>query len=119
MSDWCSDVCSSDLTGWPRRSHAAEVAPVPPAAAVARAAALVADDMVAGMTTARNENTGAGADAAGPDRPRRVQLSCARGFRLPSNTVKVDRSTRWGNPYNTRFNQIGRASCSERVCQYV
>lgn len=30
--------------------------------------------------------------------PERVQLSRARGWRMPPNTVKVDRSTRWGNP---------------------
>ena len=27
----------------------------------------------------------------------RVQLSRAKGWRMPANTVKVDRSTRWGN----------------------
>jgi hypothetical protein len=31
--------------------------------------------------------------------PKRIQLSRARGWRLPPRTVKVDRSTRWGNPY--------------------
>jgi len=31
--------------------------------------------------------------------PIRVQLSRAKGWRMPPNTVKVDRSTRWGNPY--------------------
>ena len=31
--------------------------------------------------------------------PKRVQLSRAAGWRMPPNTVKVDRSTRWGNPY--------------------
>lgn len=31
--------------------------------------------------------------------PRRVQLSRKKGFRLPANTVKVDRSTSFGNPY--------------------
>ncbi len=31
--------------------------------------------------------------------PRRVQLSRAKGWRMPPNTVKVDRSTRWGNPF--------------------
>lgn len=31
--------------------------------------------------------------------PHRVQLSRAKGWRMPANTVKVDRSTRWGNPY--------------------
>lgn len=27
----------------------------------------------------------------------RVQLSRAKGWRMPDNTVKVDRTTRWGN----------------------
>jgi hypothetical protein len=31
--------------------------------------------------------------------PRRVQLSRAAGWRMPANTVKVDRSTPWGNPF--------------------
>lgn len=34
------------------------------------------------------------------DRPVRVQLSRAKGWRMPSNTVKVDRTTKWGNPFN-------------------
>ncbi|WP_435102261.1 DUF4326 domain-containing protein [Arhodomonas sp. AD133] len=33
------------------------------------------------------------------DHPRRIRLSRARGWRMPANTVKVDRSTRWGNPF--------------------
>lgn len=31
--------------------------------------------------------------------PRRVKLSRAAGWRMPENTVKVDRSTKWGNPF--------------------
>jgi hypothetical protein len=31
--------------------------------------------------------------------PQRIQLSRAKGWRMPENTVKVDRSTRWGNPF--------------------
>jgi hypothetical protein len=31
--------------------------------------------------------------------PHRVQLSRKKGWRMPANTVKVDRSTRWGNPF--------------------
>lgn len=31
--------------------------------------------------------------------PVRVQLSRAKGARLPPNTVKVDRTTKWGNPF--------------------
>ena len=33
------------------------------------------------------------------ERPRRIQLSRRRGWRMPPNTVKVDRSTKWGNRY--------------------
>ena len=31
--------------------------------------------------------------------PRRVQLRRSKGWRMPPNTVKVDRTTRYGNPY--------------------
>ena len=31
--------------------------------------------------------------------PKRVQLSRAKGWRMPENTVKVDRSTSYGNPF--------------------
>ena len=31
--------------------------------------------------------------------PQRIQLRRQRGWRIPTNTVKVDRSTRWGNPF--------------------
>jgi hypothetical protein len=31
--------------------------------------------------------------------PRRIQLHRAKGWRMPENTVKVDRSTKWGNPF--------------------
>jgi hypothetical protein len=31
--------------------------------------------------------------------PERVQLSRRKGWRMPPGTVKVDRSTKWGNPY--------------------
>lgn len=33
------------------------------------------------------------------DKPARIQLSRTKGWRMPDNTVKVDRSTKWGNPY--------------------
>ena len=33
------------------------------------------------------------------DRPIRVHLRRTRGWRMPPNTVKVDRTTRWGNGY--------------------
>lgn len=31
--------------------------------------------------------------------PERIQLSRAKGWRMPPGAVKVDRSTRWGNPW--------------------
>lgn len=31
--------------------------------------------------------------------PKRVQLRRKKGWRMPPNTVKVDRSTIWGNPF--------------------
>lgn len=34
-----------------------------------------------------------------PSSPKRVQLSRAAGWRMPENTVKVDRTTKWGNPF--------------------
>lgn len=38
-------------------------------------------------------------------KPQRITLSRAKGWRMPPNTVKVDRSTKWGNPYT--IEQIG------------
>lgn len=32
-------------------------------------------------------------------RPQRVQLSRRKGWRMPPNCVKVDRSTKWGNHF--------------------
>ncbi len=31
--------------------------------------------------------------------PCRVQLLRTKGWRMPLNTVKVDRTTKWGNPF--------------------
>src|SRR5579864_7846742 len=33
------------------------------------------------------------------NQPIRVQLSRRRGWRMPSDTAKIDRSTKWGNPF--------------------
>lgn len=37
--------------------------------------------------------------------PCRVQLSRRKGWRMPPNTVKVDRSTPYGNPWKRRQHQ--------------
>ncbi len=42
------------------------------------------------------------AHASAPARagaPQRVQLKRSAGWKMPANTVKVDRTTRWGNPF--------------------
>jgi hypothetical protein len=31
--------------------------------------------------------------------PVRIQLRRTKGWRMPENTIKVDRSTKWGNPF--------------------
>lgn len=45
--------------------------------------------------------------------PERVQLSRRKGWRMPENTVKVDRSTRWGNPFvgDAKLTAEARAYC--------
>jgi hypothetical protein len=32
-------------------------------------------------------------------KPQRIQLRRTKGWKMPPNTVKVDRSTPWGNPF--------------------
>jgi hypothetical protein len=43
----------------------------------------------------------------------RIQLRRTKGWRMPPNTVKVDRTSRWGNPYRAggqafRHNGFGK-----------
>lgn len=33
------------------------------------------------------------------EKPQRVQLKREKGWRMPANTVKVDRTTKFGNPF--------------------
>lgn len=48
----------------------------------------------------------------------RIRLSRAKGWRMPPNTVKVDRSTRWGNPFRVGIH--GEAeTCARRFRQLV
>ncbi len=43
--------------------------------------------------------------------PERIQLRRTKGWRMPENTVKVDRTTDWGNPYlPVTKNYHGRAA---------
>ena len=36
-------------------------------------------------------------------KPYRIQLKRTKGWRMPAKTVKVDRSTRWGNPFKVDY----------------
>jgi hypothetical protein len=31
--------------------------------------------------------------------PQRIQLRRSKGWKMPGNTVKIDRTTKWGNPF--------------------
>ena len=44
----------------------------------------------------------------------RVQLRRTKGWRMPENTVKVDRSTKWGNPFPTTDGAISADEAVER-----
>ena len=45
----------------------------------------------------------------------RIQLQRTKGWRMPANTIKVDRSTRWGNP----FTQEACGTREAAVARYV
>ena len=48
--------------------------------------------------------------------PTRIQLKRTKGWRMPPDTVKVDRSTRWGNPFShAALEADGQCGC--RTCQ--
>ena len=48
--------------------------------------------------------------------PQRIQLSRRKGWRMPENTVKVDRSTCWGNPW--RVGEPGIPDAAEAVRRF-
>jgi hypothetical protein len=47
--------------------------------------------------------------------PRRVQLRRAKGWRMPANTVKVDRTTLFGNPFSVAAYGHDRAVALHRA----
>ena len=42
--------------------------------------------------------------------PKRIQLRRTKGWRMPENTVKVSRPTKWGNPY-----RVGHATFAPQL----
>jgi hypothetical protein len=49
---------------------------------------------------------------------RRIQLSRAKGWRMPSNTVVVSRPSKWGNPY-PMDNGANRAECVAAFTRWI
>lgn len=50
------------------------------------------------------------------EKPRRIQLSRKKGWRMPANTVKVDRSTKWGNPFHHKQgDEVGSHEMAENA----
>lgn len=49
--------------------------------------------------------------------PVRVQLRRTKGWKMPTNTVKVDRATKWGNPF--RVGQPGIATAQDAVDRFI
>src|SRR3546814_12420298 len=102
ISDWSSDVCSSDLRRDERGERGGDFA---------RAGILQRDDL-AGRAVAVDAG-GERADAAnivgeiGDDEAVGVAVRGERALRADERTQRFDRR------------QIGRASCRERVWQYV
>jgi hypothetical protein len=41
--------------------------------------------------------------------PQRIQLKRTRGWRIPVNTLKVDRSTIYGNPFTAEVREVAEA----------
>jgi Domain of unknown function (DUF4326) len=52
---------------------------------------------------------------AKPKQQRRVQLRRAKGWRMPANTVKVDRTTLFGNPFSVKEHGHDRAVALHRA----
>src|SRR3546814_6982953 len=96
ISDWSSDVCSSDLTIAVRRDGAAKLVaqldqqdlPAPPAAI-----------------------------AADTDLHVAVRELLAATVTMPQRTARIDDAL--DGIFLHPIFEIGRASCRERVCQYV
>lgn len=50
-------------------------------------------------------------------KPQRIQLRRTKGWRMPPNTVKVARPTKWGNPFTVE--QHGRDNAVRMFRDYI
>lgn len=48
--------------------------------------------------------------------PDRIQLSRRKGWRMPANTAKVDRTTKWGNPFRVGDQVQARPELPTAAC---
>lgn len=51
--------------------------------------------------------------------PLRIQLRRFKGWRMPPNTVKVDRSTKWGNPFRSTSQSSQNADAVQRFRAHI
>src|SRR3546814_13415097 len=100
ISDWSSDVCSSDLGGWTTRRIAERTGNTGLALGLDISPELV---------------------AAATDRAQRAGLANIRFEQGDAATAMPEEAPfdRLHSRFGTMFFQIGRASCRERVCTYV
>src|SRR3546814_14428464 len=102
ISDWSSDVCSSDLQGYWEKIQA-----------VLRKhdVLLIADEVITGF--ARTGNL-FGCESFGIKPDMMTLAKQLSGAYMPISAVLVSDAI-----YQAIADKIGRASCRERVCQYV
>src|SRR3546814_4020195 len=95
ISDWSSDVCSSDLLARMRDLIGFEY-----------------DGATAEVTIRRQES---------PPRFTQVRYAVLVASNEPTRRADLVHQNlrKFGTVYNTLAAEIGRASCRERVCQYV
>lgn len=48
-------------------------------------------------------------------KPRRIQLKRSKGWKIPPNTVIVDRRSKWGNPWRVGYRGIETAEQAVRI----
>lgn len=51
-------------------------------------------------------------------KPERIQLKRSRGWRIPPNTLKVDRSTQWGNHWVAWKDDDGVWNATRNSCEH-
>src|SRR3546814_16711768 len=121
ISDWSSDVCSSDLetpaaSGFGTLAKIVRLNHLEPKELYSLLGIRVrrADDLSAVMTFSEARQIAVARSLRLPEVPMEWNVSTWFPFKAPSSLL----ATGWTFRYCPEC-QIGRASCRERVCQYV